>query len=89
MGVVLWLACGTAAFVIATIIPHGRSAAYEAEMNASLITAFVLGLVATALDFGGLSEPDWRAGLFAFFGSLAAAGAARFLMRYFSADTRS
>jgi hypothetical protein len=40
-----------------------------------------LGVTATALDFGGWNEPDWRAGLFVFLGALAAAGAIRLTIR--------
>lgn len=42
--------------------------------------AFLLGVAATALDFGGWHEPDWRAALFAFLGALAAAALFRLTM---------
>jgi hypothetical protein len=34
----------------------------------------IAGAVATALDFGGWNEPDWRAGVFAFASALAVIG---------------
>jgi hypothetical protein len=45
----------------------------------AIVAAMLLGVLATALDFGGWRELDWRAGLFAFFGSLAATGFFRLL----------
>ncbi|HEX2122652.1 MAG TPA: hypothetical protein VHL59_13515 [Thermoanaerobaculia bacterium] len=79
MGIALWLGCGFASFVIARIVPLSRRPRWAAELVAALFTALCLGAVATALDFGGWSEPDWRAGLFAFFGSFAVIGAVRAL----------
>ena len=59
------MVAGGAAWFIARFIPHGRTPAAEA------VTAFVVpnlaGIAATAFDFGGWNEPDWRAGLFVFF----------------------
>jgi hypothetical protein len=65
------------AFVLARIVPAGRRRARIAELAAALTIAFLLGTVATALDFGGWNELDWRAALFAFLGAFAAAGIAR------------
>ena len=76
VGVALWLGCGFVAFLLARLIPLARGG-WAAELALTLITALALGAIATALDFGGWSEPDWRAGLFAVFGSFAAAGALR------------
>ncbi len=73
MGLALWLISGVAAFGCARIVPFLRPPRWLAELIASLLTAALLGLVSTALDFGGWNEPDWRAGLFAFFGAFAAA----------------
>ena len=65
MGVSLWMVAGGAAWTIARFIPSGQTPGAEA------VTAFVVanfaGVAATALDFGGWNEPDWRAGLFVFF----------------------
>jgi len=77
VGVSLWLGGGVAAFVLARIIPLARRKGWVAELSATIVTALVLGFVATALDFGGWNEPDWRAGLFAFFGATAVVGALR------------
>ena len=76
MGVALWLACGLAAFLIARLIPPGRSG-WITEAVIAIVTGSLLGVVATALDFGGWNEADWRAGLFVVFGSFAAVGALR------------
>lgn len=43
----------------------------------ALLASFGFGVAATALDFGGWNEADWRAALFAFFGAAAAAAAWR------------
>ncbi len=89
MGVLLWLACGTAALTVARIIPHGRRDVIWGELLLTYATALVLGIVATVLDFGGWDSPDWRAGLFVFAGAFAASGSLRIVMRYFSADLPS
>jgi uncharacterized membrane protein YeaQ/YmgE (transglycosylase-associated protein family) len=81
MGLVVWLAGGIVAAALARIVPRGRTRAWLGETAAAVVTAILLGLLATALDFGGWREPDWRAGLFAFFGALAAAGSARAVRR--------
>jgi len=64
MGVAVWLAAGGAAFFVARIVPAGRRTA--AEAIAAIVAAAGAGVAATALDFGGWNEPDWRAGLFVF-----------------------
>jgi hypothetical protein len=77
VGIALWVACGTLAFLLARIIPAGRSKAWVADLAAALVIAIVLGVVATALDFGGWKELDWRAGLFTFLGAFSASGLVR------------
>ena len=77
MGIVLWLACGGAALVLARIIPLGRRRGWIAEGLTALVVAFACGVGATALDFGGWQELDWRAGVFAFLGAFAAVGIIR------------
>ena len=74
MGISLWLASGAAAFAIARIVPLGRPPGWLAELLLSVLTALLLGVVATALDFGGWQEADWRAGVFAAVGAFAAIG---------------
>lgn len=78
MGVSVWLVAGGAAWIIARFIPPGRLPG--AEGIVALVTASLAGIAATALDFGGWNEPDWRAALFVFFWVAAALG----LVRVFS-----
>lgn len=82
----MWLAAGLAAWLVARIVPFGRGQKKFVELSISAAMAVILGLTATALDFGGWKEPDWRAGLFAFFGALAAAGVFR-LVTFFRAGS--
>ncbi|HJQ39528.1 MAG TPA: hypothetical protein VKB93_20485 [Thermoanaerobaculia bacterium] len=76
MGIALWLGCGVVAFFLARLVPFARRRPWV-ELAVTLLAALTLGVAATALDFAGWNELDWRAGLFAFFGSFAAAGAVR------------
>jgi hypothetical protein len=75
------MACAAAVFLVIRRVPLGRSASWIAELFAVILSALFLGALATALDFGGWNEPDWRAGLFVLFGSAAIAGAVR-LVRF-------
>ncbi len=77
MGSALWLVSGTLAFVLARLVPLGRGRRWPGELAAALVMAFVLSVVATALDFGGWREPDPRAALFAALGSGAILGILR------------
>jgi membrane protease YdiL (CAAX protease family) len=77
VGIALWVVCGAAAFFIARIIPAGRNQRRAAELIAAVVTSFLFGVIATALDFGGWKELDWRCGLFVFFGAFAACGLVR------------
>jgi hypothetical protein len=81
MGIALWLISSVAAFLLARMAPWrrraGRRVAWLGEFSVSLLAGLALGVTATALDFGGWNEPDWRAGLFVFLGALAAAGTFR------------
>jgi hypothetical protein len=77
MGLALWIAAGLAAWIVARLIPVGRGASWIVELVLSILSGLLLGLVATARDFGGWKELDWRAGLFAFFGAFAVAGVFR------------
>lgn len=76
MGVTLWVAAAVAAFAIARIVPHRRSR-WFAELAAALVFGLALGATATALDFGGWNEPEWRAGVFVLVGSFAGVGLVR------------
>lgn len=80
MGIAFWLFSGAVAFLIARIVPFGRTAAKTGELLVSVCAAVLLGLAATAMDFGGWSESDWRAALFTFFGAFTAAGLWRLTM---------
>ena len=77
MGIGLWMLCAAAVFFAIRTVPFGRPIGWIGELAAVIISAFIAGAAATALDFGGWKEPDWRAGLFVLFGSAAIAGAAR------------
>jgi hypothetical protein len=61
--------------------PWSRPPRRIGEFLVTLLAALPLGVLATALDFGGWNELDWRAGLFVFLGALAAAGAFRLTLR--------
>ena len=80
MGIAFWFLSGAIAFAVARIVPVGHGSGKIGELLVSVSAALLLGLVATALDFGGWREPDWRAGLFTFAGAFAAAGLWRFTM---------
>jgi hypothetical protein len=77
MGIALWMACAVALFFAMRTIRFARPAGWIGELFTVVLGALVLGGVATALDFGGWNELDWRAGLFVLFGSAALAGAIR------------
>ena len=81
MGIVLWVLSGCAAFLIARIVPLARRAGWAWELLPAIVTALLAGLVATALDFGGWGEPDWRAGVFTLFAAFAAIGVTRAIRR--------
>lgn len=77
MGAALWTAAGVVGFLVARIVPLRRTARWFPEFGAALLAAAIAGIIATALDFGGWNEPDWRAGLFALLATAAALGALR------------
>jgi hypothetical protein len=79
LGVGLWLGSGFAAWILARIIPLGRGRGRWSELAAALLSALLFGVAATALDFGGWNELEWRAAVFAFLGALAAVGIKRAL----------
>jgi hypothetical protein len=78
MGLVLWFAAGAIAWAAVRFVAIGKTHS-AIEFAAAIIAAGAFGLLATALDFGGWREPDWRAALFAFFGALTVLGAIRAL----------
>lgn len=77
MGIALWSGCALVVFFVVRSVPYARPAGWIGELFTVLISALAMGLVATALDFGGWTEPDWRAALFVSFGSAAMIGAVR------------
>ena len=74
----MWIVAGGTAWIIARIVPAARAKRRPAaEAGIALLIAAAAGAAATALDFGGWNEPDWRAGLLAFFCAAAAVGITR------------
>ncbi len=79
MGIALWIGAGALAGLIARRIRPMRPEWWWLEPALSLAVALLLGTLATALDFGGWNEPDWRAGIFVFAGSFAAIAGSRII----------
>ena len=79
MGAALWVTSALSLFAVARSVPPGRSRNYLNELLISVAAALICGAAATALDFGGWREADWRALLFVLFGTAAAMGAQRAL----------
>jgi uncharacterized membrane protein YeaQ/YmgE (transglycosylase-associated protein family) len=77
MGIASWVVSGIAAFLVARIVPISRQTHWKTELVTAVLGALIAGLAATALDFGGWRELDWRAATFSFFAALSLAGAAR------------
>lgn len=77
MGVALWLLCGVALFAASRFIAAGRPAGFVSELLLVTGMSFAAGLGATALDFGGWNEPDWRAGVFVILCAFTAIGISR------------
>ena len=65
MGSITWLAAGLLALLSARPVRRMKQD-WKWELAAAVTLSFLGGIAATALDFGGWSEPDWRAALFAF-----------------------
>ena len=78
MGIALWLGAAGISFGAARLIPYLKLG-FVWELAGLLPSSFILGAIATALDFGGWREPDWRAGLFVLAGSFALIGVQRLL----------
>ena len=77
MGVTMWLLCGLAVFAASRVVPAGRPSQFVTELFLVIVTSGVAGLGATALDFGGWGELDWRAGMFVILCDFAAVGISR------------
>jgi len=78
MGIALWIAAGLAAGLatvwIARIAPFLRVVQWLSDLALAVVAAVLAGFAATALDFGGWNEADWRAIAFAFAAALAVTG---------------
>ncbi len=79
MGAALWVASALVLFLIARVVPPGRSNDYLRELMIALAAAILCGAIATALDFGGWRVADWRAIAFVACGTAAAIGGGRIL----------
>lgn len=77
VGIALWVLSSVAAFFLARMLPWRKRRRWIGELGAAIVIGLVFGAVATALDFGGWNELEWRAALFVFFGSLIAIAVAR------------
>jgi hypothetical protein len=78
VGILIWIGSGVIAWVAARAIPRGRRG-LATELLIACPVALMAGAAATALDFGGWRELDWRAASFAFLLAFAAVGAWRAL----------
>ena len=79
MGAALWTTAALSVFAVARIIPPGRNKNYLMELLVAIAAAAAFGFAATALDFGGWRDTDWRAVVFVLLGTAAATGAQRAL----------
>ena len=64
MGLASWIVAGMIVAALGRLVRTGRRGV-ALEAIVALVIAFIAGLAATALDFGGWSELDWRAITFA------------------------
>jgi len=69
MGILIWAVAGLLAFTVARRLRSGGALPWPVEVLVALAAALVFGLIATAFDFGGWRELEWRAGVFALAGS--------------------
>ena len=79
MGIAAWIAAAALSTLIARMIRAARPARWWSEPAIALVAAVILGALATALDFGGWNEPEWRAATFIFAGTLAALASIRLI----------
>ena len=79
MGAALWVTSALTVFLVARIVPAGRGSNYLIELAIAVAAALAFGVAATALDFGGWRDTDWRALVFVLLGTAAATGAQRAL----------
>ena len=69
MGIATWFASAAVAIAIGRTILTRSPLPLVTETLIASVAACCYGLGATALDFGGWNEPDWRAAAFALFGA--------------------
>ena len=73
----MWALSALSVFLVARIVPPGRSKNYLIELLVVIVAGAAFGFAATALDFGGWRDTDWRAVVFVLLGTAAATGAQR------------
>src|SRR4051794_26847802 len=78
MGIALWLFAGGTACMLCRVIRKLRQP-FISELLVALFFCPILGGIASAGDFGGWRELDWRAGLFVLLGSFTAVGLFRLI----------
>ena len=81
----MWAGSAVIAFFVARNVPAARTPAKLLELSVAIVMGLLCGLAATALDFGGWQEMDWRAGALCFVGAMAGLAAIR-LMRIAAAQ---
>jgi MFS family permease len=86
MGIGLWVVSSIVALFLARMAPWRRRRRWIGELLVAVVAGLACGAAATALDFGGWREPDWRAGLFVLFGALALVGVFRLTIAASSGD---
>jgi hypothetical protein len=80
----MWAVGGLVAFAFGRILKSGGALAWPAELAIAVGAAIGFGLIASAFDFGGWRELDWRTGVFALAGAsliIALARAVRLMTR--------
>lgn len=88
MGLVIWAAAGIAAFGGARTLKSGGAMAWPVELIAAIVSSVAFGLLATAFDFGGWKELEWRAAAFALAGASLTLAIVRFARLAFAARER-
>ena len=88
MGLVMWAAAGAGAFAVARMLKSGGAVAWPVELTATILAGIAFGLLATAFDFGGWKELEWRAGAFALAGASLTLAIVRFARLAFAARER-
>lgn len=79
MGIGIWLLSAAAAAAVTQIIPAGRDGRWVVESLLAIGVGLMLGVLATALDFGGWNEIDWRAAALSALGGFLAVGVSRLI----------